>query len=136
MGIGRMAIILVIDDYAESLDALANIIRNWGHEVITARNEEDACQYCERQAALDVLIVDVKLRGSRSGVEVARELMAFYPDVGIIFVSGTSLDDLRGEGLLDLHQFPSKRTSFLEKPFTAPKLMRSIEQTLGVRSAK
>ena len=34
MGIGRMAIILVIDDYAESLDALANIIRNWGHEVI------------------------------------------------------------------------------------------------------
>ena len=42
MGIGRMAIILVIDDYAESLDALANIIRNWGHEVITARCEEDA----------------------------------------------------------------------------------------------
>ena len=87
MGIGQMAIILVIDDYAESLDALANIIRNWGQEVITARCEEDACQYCERYAALDVLIVDVKLRGSRSGAEVARELIAFYPDVGVIFVS-------------------------------------------------
>ena len=135
MGIGRMAIILVIDDYTEGLHALTKVIRNWGHAVITARKEH-AGQYCERHAALDVLIVDVKLRGSRSGAQVASELMAFYPDVGIIFVSGTSLDDLRGEGLLDLHKFPSKRISFLEKPFTAPKLMHSIEQTLGVRSGK
>ncbi len=135
MGIGRMAIILVIDDYTEGLHALTKVIRNWGHAVITARKEH-AGQYCEQHAALDVLIVDVKLRGSRSGTQVASELMAFYPDVGMIFVSGTSLDDLRGEGLLDLHQFPSERTSFLEKPFTAPKPMYSIEQTLGVRSGK
>lgn len=87
--------------------------RSSGTGDITARKEH-AGQYCERHAALDVLIVDVKLRGSRSGAQVASELMAFHPDVGMIFVSGTSLDDLRGEGLLDIHQFPSERTSCLE----------------------
>src|SRR5438876_2065626 len=37
-----MAFILVIDDHETSLDALATIIRSGGHEVITARNEEEA----------------------------------------------------------------------------------------------
>lgn len=126
-----MAFILVIDDHETSLDALATIIRSGGHEVITARNEEEACRCCEHHAAPDLLILDVKLRGVRSGVEVARELTTFYPGAGVVFISGTSLDALRTEGLLDLQQFPPERRHFLEKPFTAKMLTHSIDEALA-----
>src|SRR4051794_12579906 len=55
--------------FETSLDAIATIIRSCGHEVITAGNEEDACRCCERHGAPDLLILDVKLRGPRSGPE-------------------------------------------------------------------
>ena len=98
----HMAFILVIDDHGTSLDAFAAIIRSGGHEVITARNEDEACRGCEHHAAPDLLILDVKLRGSPQRSGVAKDLTSFYPGARVVFTSGTPLDGLRTDGLLDL----------------------------------
>jgi CheY-like chemotaxis protein len=131
-----MARILIIDDYLVSLEAIASILRNGGHEVITACNEEDAFRSCQRYAAPDVMLVDVQLPARRDGAQVARELMLFYPEASVVFISGTPLDQLQRDKVLDLSTFPAHRTRFLEKPFSAAQLTSSIDEALGAATHK
>jgi FixJ family two-component response regulator len=44
---------------------------------------------------VDVLLTDIKLSGSGSGWDVAEALRAAQPRIGVVYVSGKSVDQFR-----------------------------------------
>ncbi|MEQ1760755.1 MAG: response regulator [Vicinamibacterales bacterium] len=64
--------VLIVDDYADSLEAWSYFLRARGFEVITADNGIDAVEVALAELP-DVVILDLDLPG-RHGIEVARLL--------------------------------------------------------------
>ncbi len=67
--------ILAIDDDADLLELLAQLLRGAGHEVVTAHNDIEAIASLTVQTP-DLIISDFRLIGGRDGLELARDLRA------------------------------------------------------------
>ncbi len=65
---------LIVDDNRDSADAMAMMIRSWGHEVRTTENGSGALQALHTFAA-DVALIDIGLPDI-DGYELARRLRA------------------------------------------------------------
>jgi DNA-binding response OmpR family regulator len=80
--------ILLVDDEAELLEALTEILTEHGFEVYSARNSEE---FQEKALALkpDLIILDIML-GSANGPQVYEHLitLGFDPGIPVIFLSG------------------------------------------------
>ncbi|HEY6823076.1 MAG TPA: ATP-binding protein [Steroidobacteraceae bacterium] len=66
--------VLIVDDYADSAESLALLVRSWGHEVTTARDGPAALALVERFAP-DIALLDIGLP-RMNGYELARQLRA------------------------------------------------------------
>lgn len=80
--------IIAVDDEQSALRVLDAAIRKAvpGEEPACFSNSADALRYAE-QNPVDVAFLDVEMKGM-NGVELAIELIALYPKVNIIFVTG------------------------------------------------
>ncbi|NWG53328.1 MAG: sigma-54-dependent Fis family transcriptional regulator [Hydrogenophilaceae bacterium] len=116
--------ILVIDDEADIRELISGILQDDGHQVRTARDGDEAIE-AVRQRRPALVILDVWLQGSRlDGLEVLSVLKEIDPDLPIIVISGvgtieTAVGAIR-KGAYD----------FIEKPFTADRLLVVIERAL------
>ena len=78
--------ILVVDDHADSLRALAELLRRSGHDVVAAATVEEALRLALRQPP-DLLVSDIQLTDG-DGCELLRRIRAVHPTVRGIAVSG------------------------------------------------
>ena len=127
-----MATILVVDDNSTNRFVFEAVLERAGHQVRLASTAEEAARLCESLTGLDLTIVDVIL-GRSSGGAVGHELRRLCPGVPILFVSGSTLEDLGRLGSLHLSEF-SGPVDFLPKPFTAEKLMMAVSALLRAGS--
>lgn len=102
-----MARVLVVDDEQIILRLVADILTRAGHQV---EGFPDADMAIRRGGEWDLMIVDSKLPGGRSGEDV----VAAYPDVPVIRISGYD------QGPVDLF-----------KPFTAADLATMVASRLA-----
>lgn len=95
--LGKLARVLVVEDEIHALDAVVEILRLEGYAATPASN---AAQAIEALAAseFDILLTDV-IMPETSGVELACEVQARHPRIGIILMSGYLPD----ESLLQPH---------------------------------
>jgi CheY-like chemotaxis protein len=70
---GRTLRILLVDDHAESAEALALVLKLDGHDVHLANDGERALVDC-RELAPDLVLLDIALAGADNGYDVARRL--------------------------------------------------------------
>ena len=70
---------------------------------------------------MDLLITDIDMPG-QSGFELAAALSAKQPNLPVLFMTGGTIDDMG---------FERKKRTILQKPFTARRLLASIDQMLG-----
>ncbi len=70
--------VLVVDDWPDTIDSMAELLRIWGHDVRTARNGLEALGVAADYRP-DVVLLDVGLPGM-DGYEVARHLRS---DLGL-----------------------------------------------------
>jgi len=112
--------VLVVDDEPAVRKVIAAALRRRGYRVLDAA-EGDAAR--ERFLGEDVglVISDVLLPG-RSGVELARELIALRPDLKVLLITGYTPRDLV-EHDAELADFP-----FLEKPFSVDELTSTVDR--------
>ncbi len=82
-----MATVLVVDDDLELLQATEQVLRDDGHQVLTARSGEEALTALDRHRSVDLLITDVILPGV-DGFTFADVATRRFPALRTLFTSG------------------------------------------------
>ena len=116
-----MKTILLIQENAASLIALAMVLRSQGWTVLETDNQTQAIDAClENNGAIKLLLTDFEL-GTDYGPEVAKRLLELSPEMQVIFVLSSPPERSHDTGL------PSGRCAFLSKPFDADTLINALE---------
>ena len=100
--------VLVVED--ESIIALdfQSILIKKDHIVKIASSGESALKEIEK-GNYDLVFMDVALNGQLDGIETAKIIRSKYPNIKIVFVSGSSnLTDIENINLLKPYKFISK----------------------------
>lgn len=119
----RSASILVVDDDADLVALARRILRPTGWTVATALDAESALTTARQMDDLDLLFTDLVMPG-RTGVELARALLAERPEVAVVFTTGQADDDLQAE-------VAATGRPLLPKPYTPDILRRVIGDALA-----
>jgi DNA-binding NarL/FixJ family response regulator len=86
-----MATIALADDHVLLRNGLANLIRNFGHEVLfEANNGEDMIKYIQVGKEPDLILMDINMP-VKDGYESAAWLKNNYPEIKVLALS--MLDD-------------------------------------------
>lgn len=93
-----MANIIVLDDISDAGNLVKRILERKGHSVTAFTEEEDTLEYA-RKNAVDLAILDIKLK-KMTGVEVLEELKKISSEIKVIMLTGyptleTARDALR-----------------------------------------
>lgn len=114
--------ILIVDDddlVLESIDLLLTAAD--GFQSIRARGSASAVSHMQR-AHVDLIIADVILAGSMSGIDICHKAVERYPDIAVVIITADT----------EVHcaDIP-ERGVFLRKPFGAEQLLEAIGVALG-----
>ncbi|HQT95022.1 MAG TPA: PAS domain S-box protein [Thermoanaerobaculaceae bacterium] len=114
--------ILVVEDEDAAREALRDILRTLGYEVIAAASGEEAGALPAEQP-FDVLLTDLMLPGI-SGPQLAVGLQARWPSLRVILMSGYTEDEAVRRGINE------GNVRFLQKPFGMAALAHEIRAAL------
>jgi two-component system nitrogen regulation response regulator NtrX len=122
--------ILIIDDEADIRELVSGILQDDGHQVRAARDGEEALEAMRRRRPA-LVVLDIWLQGSRiDGLELLSMFKEIDPDMPVIVISGhgtieTAVSAIR-KGAYD----------FVEKPFTADRLLLVVQRALETARLK
>lgn len=107
--------ILVVDDDANLLEVVVNLIASAGYLVCSASNSKEALEHFEK-GNIDCVIIDVVL-GNDLGVDLASQISRISPSTSVIFMSGFSshVEKIRVEGIYEVLRKPFPMFDLLEK---------------------
>ncbi len=124
--IGGETVLLVEDDPALRKMA-AEVLHDTGYKVLTAPCGADALRVAaDHQGPLDVLLTDVVMPGM-TGRELADQIVARYPRIKVLYMSGYTDDAIGNHGL------HGQTLSVMQKPFTHDTLARRMRETINDR---
>jgi signal transduction histidine kinase len=106
--------VLLVDDDSAVREVTAGILHDLGYGVIEAGSGGAALEVLDREAAIDLLLVDFAMPGM-NGAEVAREVHARRPGLPILFITGYA----DTEGLASAGDDGILRKPFVEKDLAA-----------------
>jgi two-component system, response regulator PdtaR len=115
--------ILVVEDEVLVRNLLAEELREAGFCVIEAAHAEEAMSYLQAGEAVDLVFTDVRMPGSRNGLELARVLRAWHPSLPIILTSGNNPP--RGADEIG---------PFIPKPYDIQRALAVVRALLGSRT--
>jgi PAS domain S-box-containing protein len=122
---GHGETILVVEDEAAILKLIQTMLEMLGYTVLTASNASRAMQLVEAHAGeIRLLITDV-IMPEMNGRELADRLLAFEPDLNLLFMSGYTSTVIAQLGVLD------KGMRFMQKPFSMKHLAAKVREALG-----
>ncbi|MCK9894503.1 PAS domain-containing sensor histidine kinase [Frankia sp. AgB32] len=121
---GDETILLVEDDPAVR-ELTERILTSAGYRSLVAANGQEAIDLVRHHPTIDLLLTDVIMPGL-NGRQVADRLTELIPDLPVVFTSAHT------HGIMD-QQIDESAVAFLDKPFTAATLTRTIRETLGPR---
>ncbi|HYA69114.1 MAG TPA: ATP-binding protein, partial [Acidimicrobiales bacterium] len=123
-GPGGEELVLVVEDEDDLRRLAVGELARRGYAVLSVSNGSDALVVADGlEATLDLLVTDVVMPGM-SGVALATELVARFPSLPVLFVSGHANDDPRTGNLL------GDDADFLAKPYTPQQLARRVREAL------
>jgi DNA-binding NtrC family response regulator len=119
--------VLIVDDEEGLRHGLENLFEREGFTVHTAASYESAVSAAAR-FPVDAAIVDVRLKGDRSGMDLLRELKRLEPDLVVLVITGygsvdTAVESLKG-GAAD----------YFLKPIDNTRLLESVRRNLELRA--
>ena len=118
---GRGECVLVVDDEADILRTLAQLLRDSGYQVVSAASGTDAIAVATSRRP-DIALLDFAMPGM-NGVELAERLRAFQPHLPVLFVSG--------HAELDVLEAAVPRAHLLRKPFRTEDLYGALRRCLA-----
>jgi PAS domain S-box-containing protein len=116
--------VLVVEDQEQVRRALGHLLESAGYQVISAENAEVALSVTrKREGVIDLLVTDVIMPGV-SGIELSRRLLAMYPHLAVLLVSGYAGTEIKVVAEL------GENVQFLQKPFDAVSLTSAARAAL------
>ena len=115
--------ILVVEDEVAAREALCDILRSLGYEVVAAASGEEAGAL-PAEEPFDLLLTDLMLPGI-SGPQLAQGLQDRWPLLRVILMSGYTEDDAVRRGTSE------GNVRFLQKPFGAAALAAEVRAALA-----
>ncbi|MDH3686100.1 MAG: response regulator [Myxococcales bacterium] len=114
--------ILVADDEHALLGLMGRILERAGYRVLRALDGDEALElFRSASGAIAAAILDVTLPPA-GGLSALREMRATQPDLGVVLVSGASLDAETREVLL------ACGGTFVSKPFSPRALTQALDE--------
>lgn len=120
-----MAKILIVDDSEAQLYALAKLVTDEGHIVITARDGEE-CIEKARNETPDLILMDVVMPGM-NGFQVTRKMAKEEPttEIPVVFVTTRDQESDRVWGMRQ------GASAYLTKPVDRKQLIATIDKVLN-----
>ena len=116
--------VLLVEDDDSVRSLTRTILERGGYTVYDAASPLLAeGLFAEHRAAIKILVTDVIMPGA-SGPKLYERLVGLSPDLKVLYVSGYTDDAIVQQGELD------PGIDFLQKPFTAATLNRTVRQVL------
>lgn len=117
--------IILIDDESDALDAMSDLIGNWGHNVLPFEAERDAIRYLNDNNFMpDMIITDFRLREKRTGVQAINAINGHLnKNIPAIIITGDTAKDR-------MLQAQESGHVLLHKPIMPAKLRTVINNTL------
>jgi DNA-binding NtrC family response regulator len=119
--------VLIVDDEEGIRHGLMTMFRKEGFTVHCAADAEEAAAAAGR-FPVDVAVVDVRLRGGRSGIDLLQELKRLEPDVVVIVITGFgSIDNA-------VASMKAGAADYFLKPIDNARLLDAVRRNLALRS--
>ena len=115
--------VLVVEDEDGAREGLRQLLELLGYEVVALGSGEEA-RALAVEPPFDVLLTDYVLPGI-NGVLLSEQLVARWPAIRVILMSGYAENDLVREAVA------AGRLRFLAKPFDLATLAREVREALG-----
>ena len=120
-----MAVILVVEDEVFIREMAESMIRDWGHDIVSACDVPEALAHLRSPHHIDALFTDVNLRGEiHGGCDVARQAILLRPGLRVLYTTAT-LDTEK------MHARFAAGTHFLPKPYSEQQLGSSFQSLLA-----
>ncbi|QKD02569.1 response regulator [Mesorhizobium loti] len=117
-----LATVLVVEDEAFLLFAIADELREAGYNVLEASNADQAIRILETRLDIVILFTDIDMPGSMDGLRLSAAVRDRWPPIKIIITSGKrqpAADAMPSGGV------------FLPKPYAPEAVAATIEGLLG-----
>ncbi len=114
--------VLVVEDEAFLLFAIADELREAGYDVLEASNADQAIRLLESRQDIAILFTDIDMPGSMDGLRLSVAVRDRWPPVKIVITSGKrqpAADAMPSGGV------------FLPKPYAPEAVAATIEGLLG-----
>lgn len=121
--------ILLAEDEADVRHVLMSTLIREGYDVIEAENGEIALDIFRQSPAIDLLLTDIVMPGSMTGIDLAGAARALVPDLPVIMLSGYAAGEV-GDG-----QWQTSGDLHLTKPVSRRKLLAAVAGALSQRDA-
>lgn len=121
---GHNETLLVVEDEPALLSLTEKMLKDLGYQVLTANSPGEAVALAERQhGKIDLLITDV-IMPQTTGYDLAKQLQAAFPHLGVLFMSGYTSDVIAHRGILD------EDVLLVQKPFSKKDMAVSVRKAL------
>ena len=127
---GRGEGVLLVEDDPEVRELAIDLLKDLGYRVASAETADEAYARLAELGAVDLLLTDVVLPGRVNGVELSRNLLARYPDLKIVYMTGYADDAIARHGK------PENGGVYLPKPFRRAELSLALENALRGAAAE
>ena len=122
---GHGETILIVDDEKTLQDLLRPTLEKKNFKVMTAFDGNEAIAvYKENQDKIDIVLLDM-LMPKLSGLSAIPELRQINPQIKIIGMTGSMLDNLSSEMNAIMQELP-----FLQKPFNSEDVATMVNEVL------
>ena len=116
--------ILLVEDETIILKSVTQMLKELGYTMLSAATPGEAIQLAkEYSGKIDLLMTDV-IMPEMNGRDLASTLIATYPAIKLLFMSGYTSDIIAQHGVLD------EGVHFIQKPFSKALLAAKISEVL------
>jgi CheY-like chemotaxis protein len=122
--VAREATILLVEDDQYVLRLARYTLQRAGYCVTEAASGRSALTLVNEKGPFDLLISDIVMPGGLNGADLAKQIMARYPNMPVILTSGYT--EYHGKAI----EYPSGVT-FLQKPYAPDVFLRSVGAALS-----
>jgi CheY-like chemotaxis protein len=113
------ATVLVVDDDVFTRMGASDMFLDAGYKVLDAGSSDEALRFFETGSDIRLLFTDVSMPGAMNGADLARQVAARWPGVGIILASGRPRPDAL-----------PPRMRFHDKPYMPAAVLRQAEELM------
>jgi DNA-binding NtrC family response regulator len=120
-----MAVILIVEDDGFLRDHAEMMIQDWGHDILSAGDVDEALSLLRSPQPIDALFTDIYLKKAvHGGYELAREAIKLRLNLRVLYATGNTVNETTKTMFVD-------GAHFLQKPYTRFQLQNSVNMLLA-----